>query len=58
MRLLYLALASTLVTGGVAHAQNSSAANAPAPIGARAHMVSGAVSETDWQQAELLKSFV
>jgi hypothetical protein len=53
-----LTLAATLLACGVAHAQTANPAGPASPKAAHAHVVSGVVAETDWQQAELLTSFV
>ena len=58
MRILPVVCAASLLSGGAAHAQSADSAAKNAPRAARAHVVSGAVSEADWQQAELVTSFV
>ena len=57
MRVLAAVCLTALVTNGVAQAQTADS-GAKFSNTARAHVVSGPVSETDWQQAELLSSFV
>ncbi len=52
-----ITFAATLLACGVAHAQTVDSA-ATSSHTTRAHVVSGPVSEADWQQAELLSSFV
>jgi hypothetical protein len=57
MRIAPIALAAVLWCGG-AHAQTADAPAGKFPAAARAHIVTGTLSETDWQQAELLTAFV
>src|SRR5687768_8781810 len=58
MRISYIFLAAALFPCGAASAQTVEPAGAKAPKTVRAHVVQGAMSEADWQQAELLTSFV
>ena len=58
MRILYVFLAATLCPCGAAYAQTVEPAGANVPKTVRAHVVQGAMSEADWQRAELLPSFI
>ena len=58
MRILYAFLAAALLPCGPAYAQTAGAAGAKVPRTVRAHVVQGAMSEADWQRAELLESFI
>jgi hypothetical protein len=58
MRILPIACAALLPLAGTAYPQSGDPAAANVPKAARAHVVSGALSEGDWQQAELVTAFV
>src|SRR5688572_682379 len=59
MTIPYVLLAAALFPCGAAYAQTvEPAGGAKVPKTARAHVVQGAMSEADWQQAELLQSFI
>ena len=53
-----LAATFALLSGGTALAQSAAPIDIKLPKAARAHVVTGVVAEADWQQAELLTSFV
>src|SRR5690242_10761295 len=57
MRRLSATLAAALVTCGTAHAQTTGAPAAVAKS-VHAHVVTGPISEMDWEKAELLTTFV
>ena len=58
MKTSQITLAATLLACGVAHAQTANPGGTALAKAAHAHVVSGAIAEADWQQAELLTSFV
>ena len=58
MRISYVVLVAALFPCGAAYAQTVEPAGAKVSKTVRAHVVQGAMSEADWQQAELLPTFI